>query len=511
MNKILKIRNGNIGIKDFKISQYIISILIIVGISVICSPLANTENYHLVSYILLFVVSTISTFLCTGAVLLGASLGALIWNYFFIPPHFTFNIDKTEDILIFSLFFFIAIVTGVLTTRILRQQKIALERENRTNALLQLTKKLSGASGINNIVKVSRNEIIQYFSLDPVFLLQDGENALITHDYLTNKSIFSKIESDIAEWVFLNLEEAGANTNKYNDIEYTFFPLTGMLVNPGIICIKSKESFIGEQKSFWETFIAQISSALEREFLGETAQKVRLLDESDRLYKTLFNSISHEFRIPVATIMGASDTLLNSNSGEEVQSALNREIFTASLRLNRLVENLLNISRIESGHITLRLDWYDINDLFNKLSEDLSEELKAFEFETNISDKMPLVRFDFGLMEQTLYNIIHNSTQYAKVNSVIKLNAHHSNDKLIIEIADQGEGFPESELKSVFKKFHRLNENKAGGLGLGLSIAKGFVDAHQGNIEVENIKSGGVKFTIVIPSKKPDMNKPNKI
>jgi K+-sensing histidine kinase KdpD len=177
----------------------------------------------------------------------------------------------------------------------------------------------------------------------------------------------------------------------------------------------------------------------------------------------------------------------------------------ASLRLNRLIENLLNISRLESGHISVRLDWYDINDLFNKVAEDLKDELKPFSLKITISDEMPLVKIDFGLMEQALYNLLFNATQYAPGASNIELNANFETEELIIEVADQGPGFPETELKNVFKKFFRVNENKTGGLGLGLSIVKGFVEAHRGTITVENKPSRGAKFTIRIPSEKPDI------
>jgi len=219
----------------------------------------------------------------------------------------------------------------------------------------------------------------------------------------------------------------------------------------------------------------------------------------------LFNSISHELRIPVATILGASDSILNSAISANIQAALCTEIFMASLRLNRLIENLLNISRLESGHISVRLDWYDINDLFNKVAEDLKDELKPFSLKITISDEMPLVKIDFGLMEQALYNLLFNATQYAPGASDIELNANFENGEMIIEVADQGPGFPETELKNVFKKFFRVNENKTGGLGLGLSIVKGFVEAHRGSITVENRFGRGAKFTIRIPSEKPDI------
>lgn len=485
--------------------HYGLSIVFVGGSAWICAPLANTQNYHLVSFILLFVVSILSTFLGVGPVLLASTFGALIWNYFFIPPHHTFHIEKTEDILIFGLFFIIALVNGVLTTRVRRQEKISREKEKRTNALFQLTKELSKASGIEEVLKVATEEIKNHFSINSFFILQDGNNILKADGRLQKDKKLTVSEYDVAELAFINSEQTGAFTNTFNNIEFTFYPLLGTKLNPGVLAVKQTSPFLDEQKSFWEVFLAQISNALEREFLGELAQKVRFLDESDRLYKTLFNSISHELRIPIATIIGAADSILSSSNSKNIQTVLCREIFTASLRLNRLVENLLNISRLESGHLAVRLDWYDLNDLVNKVSEDLKDELRPFTLKISITEDMPLVKVDFGLMEQVLYNLIYNSTQYAPGASTIELNTSYKDGHVIIEVSDQGPGFPESEINHIFNKFYRLDHHKTGGLGLGLSIAKGFVEAHNGSITVENLNKGGAKFSISIPSEKPDI------
>jgi K+-sensing histidine kinase KdpD len=374
MNNFLKIKNSFKSLISSILGQYIISVLIISITAFLCSPLANTNNYHVVSFILLFVVSFLSTFMGIRPVLLASTLSALAWNFFFIPPHLTFHIEKTEDILIFGLFFIIALLNGVLTTRVRRQEKIAIEREKRTNALFQLTKELSKTSGIKEVVDVSQKEIRKNFDVNPIIIVQDGNEKLV----LPESATLRLINFETAQWSFSNLEKAGANTDHFASNNFTYFPLFGSKIKSGIIAINNYNRISGDKISFWDTFVVQISNALEREFLIEMAQKVRFLDESDRLYKTLFNSISHELRIPVATIMGASDSIINSENSKEVQMALCNEIFTASLRLNRLIENLLNISRLESGYLSIRLDWHDINDLINKVLDELEEELKNF-------------------------------------------------------------------------------------------------------------------------------------
>lgn len=487
--------------------QYGLAVFMISLTGLITAPLANYKSYHIVAFILLFVVSIMATFLRVGPILLASTLSALVWNFFFIPPYHTFHIDKTEDILTFGLFFIIAIVSGVLITKVRRQEKIARERETRTDALFQLTKELSKLSGIEEVLRVATTEIQKYFALKSYFILQDGNQSLIIEDRSNQKESPMPVDYTVAQWVFSHSLEAGEFTNNTLSADQTYYPLLGNRLNPGIVVVKQDSPFMDEQKSFWDTFLAQISNALEREYLDEIAQKARFLDESDRLYKTLFSSVSHELRIPLSTIMGAADSMLNSPKTTEDQFVLSQEIFTASLRLNRIIDNLLNITRLESGHISLKLEWHDINDLFYKVITDLEDELKPFSLLINVQDEMPLVKIDFGFMEQVLYNLLLNATQCAPGASNIGLNASYSNSELTILVWDEGSGFSESDLQNVFKKFFRVNYNRTGGLGLGLSIVKGIVEAHNGTITVNNQKKSGVKFTITIPSPTPDISK----
>ena len=507
MNK-LKNKKGEMD-SDFppfkiRVNHFILSIIIIGVTVLLCAPLSNSKSYYIVSFILLFVVSFMATFMRTAPVLLASTLSALVWNYFFIPPQYTFHIDKAEDILMFGMFFIIALLNGILTTRVRRQERLALDREKRTNALFQLTKGLSKASGTDKVLSVASNDIKSHFSTDSFIVLQDGNNILHSYGKLQKEKKLSENEYIVAEWVFKNSQKAGKLTEVLPSVDYTFYPLPGIRVNPGVVAIKFDKQLEGDEKLFLETYLTQISNALEREFLGELAQKARILDESDKLYKTLFNSISHELRIPVATILGSVDALMATSHPEHIQSALHNEIFTASLRLNRLIENLLNMSRIESGRISIRLDWHDINDLVNKVTEDLKEELKLFTLSLAIPENMPLVKIDFGLMEQVLYNLLFNSCEYAPTATDIVLKIYHDYDKLVIKIMDRGPGFPEIAIKNVFKKFFRVDGSKTGGLGLGLSIVKGFVEAHKGIITVENRKDGGARFIIKIPTEIPE-------
>lgn len=308
------------------------------------------------------------------------------------------------------------------------------------------------------------------------------------------------------DWVYKHSAKAGKYTETLPSTNYTFYPLAGNIDNMGVIVVGQATVFTQGEEQFWEASLSQISSKYEREFLRDAAKKAYILSESDKLYKTLFNSISHELRIPVATIIGASDTLLSQSYPEETKLKLYSEINTASIRLNQLIENLLNMSRLESGRITPRTDWCDVHDLANDVAGNLQQELLPYKFYIVIPSDMPLVRIDFGLIEQVLHNLILNATQNAPPGTAIRLKFYFDNGKLTIQVMDRGNGFPPEDLTMVFNKFYRGKDAKTGGTGLGLSIVKGFVEAHNGTVIAENRQNGGAIFTIKISVEISEMN-----
>jgi two-component system, OmpR family, sensor histidine kinase KdpD len=488
------------------ISQYFSASLIVFLVAAICFSIKDFIGYQVVSFALLFVVSTLAFFFGTGPILLASTLSALIWDFFFIPPPYTLHVDKTEDMLMLIMFFIIALLSGVLTSRVKRQEKKIRIREERTNALYQLTRELSIATGIEEVINIANNDIKKYFNLKSRILLKNDENQLDSNSQDDSSIILSKNDMSVAEWTFQHSTKAGKHTDTLPSSDYTFYPLKGNQMSLGVIAIQLANVFTQGEEQFWEAFISQISGKFEREYLRNMAKQAYILNESDKLYKTLFNSISHELRIPVATIMGASDSLLTSQHPEEIRKELSHEIFKASKRLNRLIENLLNMSRLESGRISPRLDWCDIHDLINRVIESLHDELKPFHLLVVIPDDMPFVKIDFGLLEQVLYNLIYNATQYAAASINLRVKAFYDNGILTLQVMDRGPGFPRKEISLIFNKFYRVEGSQAGGTGLGLSIVKGFVEALKGTVTVENRQNGGAKFTIKIPSEIPQID-----
>lgn len=221
-----------------------------------------------------------------------------------------------------------------------------------------------------------------------------------------------------------------------------------------------------------------------------------------KLYNTLLNSLSHELRTPIATILGAADNLQNNNGRLTVENKyeLLNEISKASMRLNMQVENLLNMSRLESGFIKPKKNWVDITELIYSIVKKLEENNISQRINININPSIPLFKLDEGMLEQVIFNLLNNACLYTPPKTVIDIVAICHEDILQIIIEDNGKGFPADEIDLVFDKFYRLKNSKPGGTGLGLSIVKGFTEAMKGCLQLQNKATGGAKFTIDIPA-----------
>lgn len=336
-------------------TQFLISIAAVLLVSTACFYSSELIGYRIVSMILLITVSLIAMLFEILPVLVAAVLSAVIWNFFFIPPLFTFHISNAEDLLMFLLYFSIALVNAVLTFKIRREESKARDKEEKENTI--------------------------------------------------------------------------------------------------------------------------------------------------KLYNTLLNSLSHELRTPISTILGAVDILKENKEMLSIaqQEELLVEIETASMRLNRQVENLLSMSRLESGMLRPKYEWCDLNELIHSLIQKAGNgaEHRIF-FLAN--DNLPLFRMDEGLVEQVIHNLLHNALLYTSDTSKIEIEVRHEGEACIIIVADDGTGFPESEISLAFDKFYRLPHSKTGGSGLGLSIVKGFVEALGGKVKLKNHETGGAKFTVEIPA-----------
>jgi two-component system sensor histidine kinase KdpD len=484
--------------------NYIISFIVVTVLTILFYSIQGNIGYQTVSLLFLLTITLLPLFnIGRGPILFAALLSAFCWDYYFIPPKFTFSIEKVNDVLMLIMYFIVAIISGLFTSKIKKQGVFLKQKEERTSSLYNLTKNLSSASSLDDIADISIKQIERTFNSEVAIIFYDSIGKLKARQHSASTLIIDDSEWHIAQWSFLNNQKAGRHTNTLSLSSSTYYPLMSKSGILGVLGIKTNDdkALSLEQENLLMTFITQITNAIEREYLNEAAKNSFLAAESEKLYKTLFNSISHELKTPITTIISAASSF-NEESLYENKPILNkliREINIAADRLHRLVENLLNMARLETGNLKLKLDWHSVNDLINSVSSRIKGELKDHKLVFNIDEELQLFRFDFGLMEQALANLIHNSIEYTSEGTLITVEARQADGYCTITVSDNGKGFPEESLDKIFDKFYRIPGTKAGGTGLGLSISKGFIESHKGTIKAYNLKTGGAVFSVRIP------------
>lgn len=489
-----------------QLTKYFLSILIISVTGIILFFVKAHIGYQAVSLVFLFIVSLLPLLnFRPGPIFLAAVMSAFIWNFFFIPPSFTFRIGKIEDVLMFAMYFVIASVSGLLISRIRMQQLMLHQREKRTAALYNLTRNLSAAQSLDDVTESSIRQLNETFRAEVVFIYALDDKSLNKLPHPSSSFKIDDAEWNIAQLVFLSSESVGRFTDAIPSIsQITYMPLFTKDRKLGVagLLFPENSSLDEEMESLLHTFFSQISIAIEREYLKDLAKQNLVIIESEKLYKTLFDSVSHELKTPITTILGATTSLKDEKimRNQSVFFRLIDEANIAAERLKRLVENLLDITRLESGILKLKKEWHSIADLINSASYKIKTEAAGHVFSFRVEENIGLCNFDYPLLEQALINIIHNCIMYTPADGKIEICAERKEEKIIITISDNGKGFPEEELKNIFKKFYRIPGTKAGGTGLGLSIAKGFIEAHGGTITAKNNKSGGAEFIILLPT-----------
>jgi two-component system, OmpR family, sensor histidine kinase KdpD len=489
--------------------QYLIATGAVLTVSAALYPMRGTLGYQTVSLILLLAIVLLPLKLGAGPVLLAAALSAIAWDYFFIPPQFTFAIGLLQDVMMFALYFGVAAVTGVLTARIRTREHAVRIREQHSTALYGLTRDLSLARSQDDVVRFAVEHFGSSFGMEAVVLLSQSDGDIFTEAHPASTFVTDQKEFGVAAWVYWNEKKAGRFTDTLPSARGTYYPLSGPRYPLGVVGvhIPSGTKLSLEQESLLEVFLRQISSALEREQLHDLTKKTLVVAESERLYKTLFDSLSHEFRTPVAAILGATDQLESTPQfSQPPLPEIVREIHDAAERLNNLVQNLLDMTRLESGTLKIRRDWCDIADLIGTAVRKVEELLHQQKITIDVSPTLPLMQVDQGLLDQALVNILRNAAVHAIGATAIAISAYADQESCLITISDNGPGIPTAQLDRVFEKFSRGTVNKSGGLGLGLSIARGIVAAHGGTISCRNRPEGGAQFILQLPLGPPPPN-----
>lgn len=474
----------------------------LMAVSFFCYVLLPFVGYRALGSVFLLSILVVATLSTRGPILYAASVCAVVWNYFFIPPTFTFAISASEDVMMVLSFFVTALVGGLLTSRIRRQEEILQTREELTRHLYELGKNLSDAKDENGIVHHINSTIDKVFAGRSVVVLvgKDKKIDLPSHTKMNEKDFA------VAMWTFEHGKPAGWSTQTLSASPCLCYPMKGNSGTVGVIALypKAKDKVISpEQETFLDSAINQASVAVERLRFSETAQNAKLLEASEKLHQTLLNSVSHELRTPITTIIGASTALKDPKTfnDEKARFALTDELVRSAERLDRVVENLLDISRLEKGTLQLKKEWFEARDLIDEVKSSVANELDGRKI--NAAGELGLLlEGDFKLLHHALSNIVLNSIRYAKPHSDIEIEVESKPNVGFISVKDDGPGIPAGAETRIFEKFYRLPGTPAGGLGLGLSIVKNIFESHGGRVWAANrADGGGAVFKCEIPVK----------
>lgn len=461
-------------------------------------------GYRSVGFIYLMAVIIVGFRSTLGPILFASVGGAFLWNYFFIPPSFTLRISATEDIMMAVSFIWVGLLSGYLARQTKRKEQTLMLRDKTTRALLGLLESFSHAMTIKEICELTEKAIQDIFKSQIKILLRDENNILSKKS--TSSGFVSEKEYAQAIWSFDNKKAAGWSTQTLSESRCKSIPL----IVPGkvvgiMLFYPVMRNLSPSDESLMNNICMQLSNALENLILQKKNQSVRLLEESEKLHQTLLNSVSHEMRIPLTSIMGT----VNALQDEKVQSdpqkvkTLNNDLLESSERLNRVIENLLDMNRLSSGLLSLKWEWVEVEDFIQSTISHLK--INNHKIEVEIRSPELFIYCDEKLFEHALVNLLLNAKSHSPSDSVIKIQAEtDGHEKILIQVMDQGIGIPEDKLKTIFEKFYRLPGSPTGGIGLGLSIVKGIMEAHGGQVYASNrLDHNGAVFTLELPWKKP--------
>lgn len=432
----------------------------------------------------------------------------LTFDFFFIPPKYFFTIDDFRYIPSFFIYLILALLVSYLSKKVRTQIRFVEKREEHLSILYSLSRKISSKINLEEVIENVKEKIENLINCKAVFLIKNDKGELKVHeqdlDSELNKKISDEKEKAIADWVLLNGHIAGKGTDYLTSSKIVYFPLKtqGEIVGVIGIHLNIEKSMLSiEQKKLIEAICGLLGAVVYRINISKKLSETRILEESQKLYNSLFNSISHDLRTPLTSIIGSASSLENDEGlfDEQDKKDLIRNINQSSLKMLKIVNNLLDMARIESEYINLNYEWCDIEDIIGVAIKEV-ENIEERKLEIKIGKDVPLVWVDFSLMELVFVNLLDNAVKYSKPDSKITVDVSNQSGELFIMVIDEGTGIPEEELSKIFEKFYRRNiADNIQGTGLGLSISNSIIELHNGKIWADRNSKNGLIIKILLP------------
>ncbi|HEY7517826.1 MAG TPA: sensor histidine kinase KdpD [Methylomirabilota bacterium] len=480
--------------------QAVATVMVATGLSWLLVPRFELSNLVMVYLLGIVLVARRHG---RGPSLLASLLSVAAFDFFFVPPHLTFTVSDVRYVVTFLVMLLVGLVISGMTIRIRAQAEAVREREQRTAALYAMSRELASTRGVEELVRIAVRHVAEVFRARPVILLP-ADGKLTTRGEPDMDAPLDANEVGVARWVFEHRQPAGQGTTTLPGAARLYVPMLASRGCVGALGIRPRDPHAfdtPEQLHQLETFANQTALAIERARLAEEAQETQVRVETERLRNSLLSSVSHDLRTPLATITGAASTLLEQ--GARLDASAQRDLLESvreeADRLNRLVQNLLEMTRLESGALELRKEWHSIEEVIGAALRRLGKRLAGRRITTRVLPDLPLVAMDDVLMEQVLVNLIDNALKYTPAGSPVEVIATATDQAVTVEVADRGPGIPAGQEEKVFEKFYRGQPGDGRGAGLGLAICRGVVRAHGGRIWAQNLPGAGVAFLFTLP------------
>ncbi len=479
-----------------------------VGVSFLAGILNPLIEYQSIGFLFLVAVLLVGAVGSLGTVIFAASLSVLTWNFFFIPPILTFFIRKPADVALSVSFFIAALVMGYLSHRIRSHESLIREREERTNVLYEILKDMTSSESKARFLPQVCERVGRLLGAECGVVLATETGTLVFDDSKPYSLALNEKSQATAVWSFQSAKLAGWSTDTLGESRELYIPMQGRDKPVGVFVFRPKSSkrLTGEQEQLLFSVARQLGLTLERYFIEKRLQASRRLEESERLHQTLLNSISHELRTPLTAILGSAHALEDDASIRNPEFVKNAatQLVHASERLNRVIGNLLDMSRLDSGVLQLKLEWDDPGDLIRSVIAKSAKVLAHHRMKVDIGPDLPLLKIDSGLFEHAISNLLVNAAAYTPPGTSIRLTAGVSGADFIMIVEDEGPGIAPEEREKIFDKFYRVPGTAAGGTGLGLSIVKSIVESHGGSISVSGEKGARFSIRLPLPAEKPE-------
>ena len=481
-----------------------------IGIVAVCTLLSNviTPHLELSNLIMLYLLGVMFVALRygRGPSIVASLLSVAAFDFFFVQPYLTFAVADVQYLVTFAVMLIVAVVISTLTVQIRTHADVARQRERRTAALYAMTREFASTRGLNNLLSVAIHHINDVFESETAILLPNAQGQL----QLSNGTSF--VEADpgrelgVAQWVYAHKQMAGLNTDTLPSTNAIYLPLLATRGIVGVLAVRPADPrrlLAPDQLHLLETFANGISVAIERAHLADEAQNATIQVETERLRNSLLSSVSHDLRTPLASIKGAASSLLQAGDilGPETRRELMGTIAEEADRLNRLLTNLLDMTRLEAGAVQVKKEWQPLEEVVGVALTRLDAQLGNRPVTTHLPADLPLVPLDSVLIEQVLINLLENAIKYTPADSPIEISARRDANAVVVSVSDHGPGLADAIKEHIFDKFYQARPNDTQrGSGLGLTICRGVVEAHGGRIWADNRQAGnGAVFSFSLP------------